>query len=51
MFNLGGVYWNHGPKAEAIRMWKEAVRRFPSHPLAEKLPQDFSEVFGENEGK
>ncbi|KKL18188.1 hypothetical protein LCGC14_2478020, partial [marine sediment metagenome] len=47
MFNLGGVYWNHGPKTEAIRVWKEALTRFPSHPLAEKLRRDFSQVFGE----
>ncbi len=51
MFNLGGVYWNHGPKTEAIRVWKEALTRFPSHPLSEKLRQDSSEIFGENEGK
>ena len=49
MFNLGGVYWNHGPKSEAIRLWKEALKRFPSHRLASKLRSDFSEILGENE--
>lgn len=51
MFNLGGVCWNHGPKTEAIRVWKEALARFPSHPLAEKLRREFSQLFGANEGK
>ena len=41
-FNLGGVYWNSGKKMEAIRMWKEAVRRFPEHQLASKLRSEFS---------
>jgi tetratricopeptide (TPR) repeat protein len=51
MFNLGGIYWNHGPKTEAIRVWKEASTRFPSHPLAGKLRREFSQIFGENEGE
>lgn len=47
MFNLGGVYWNHGPKTEAIRVWKQALTRFPSHSLSEKLRRDFPQIFGE----
>jgi tetratricopeptide (TPR) repeat protein len=47
MFNLGGVYWNYGPKDEAIRVWKDAVKRFPSHPLAEKLRREFSQLIEE----
>ena len=48
MFNLGGVCWNHGPKTEAIRVWTDALERFPSHPLAERLHRDFSQIFGEH---
>ena len=51
MFNLGGIYWNHGPKAEAIRIWSDALMRFPSHPLSEKLRRRFSEFFGEKKDK
>ncbi|MEZ6104426.1 MAG: DUF4365 domain-containing protein [Pirellulaceae bacterium] len=51
MFNLGGIYWNHGPRGEAIRVWSDALRRFPSHPLSEKLRREYSEIFGENERK
>jgi tetratricopeptide (TPR) repeat protein len=51
MFNLGGIYWNHGAKDEAIAVWVEAIRRFPSHPLAEKLRRDFSDVFGLKDSK
>jgi len=51
IFNLGGIYWNHGPKSEAIRIWSDALVRFPSHPLSEKLRREFPETFGENEGK
>jgi hypothetical protein len=51
MFNLGGVYWNDGPKADAIRVWKEALTQFPSHPLAEKLRREFSQILGEDEGR
>lgn len=45
MFNLGGIYWNHGPKAEAIRIWSDAVERFPNHQLARKLYRDLSMFF------
>lgn len=51
MFNLGGVYWNYGPKSEAIRIWKEAITQFPSHPQAEKLRQDIPQLFGKNESE
>lgn len=49
MFNLGGVYWNHGPKSEAIRIWKDALARFPAHSLAEKLRREFPHIFDANE--
>jgi tetratricopeptide (TPR) repeat protein len=45
MFNLGGVCWNHGPKTEAISIWRDAVKRFPSHRLAEKLRRDLPQIF------
>lgn len=51
MFNLGGIYWNHGAKDEAIHVWTDALKRFPSHPLSERLRRDFSQIFGVNEGK
>lgn len=51
IFNLGGIYWNHGPRSEAIRVWSDALMRFPSHPLSEKVRREFSELFGENEPK
>ncbi|MDE0457549.1 MAG: DUF4365 domain-containing protein [Chromatiales bacterium] len=41
-FNLGGIYWNSGNEIEAIRTWKEAIRRFPEHQLASKLRSEFS---------
>lgn len=46
MFNLGRVCWNDGPKDEAIRIWTDALKRFSSHPLAEKLRHDFPHLFG-----
>jgi tetratricopeptide (TPR) repeat protein len=51
MFNLGGLYWNHGPKTEAIRVWTDALKRFPSHPEAEKLRREFPSIFGAKEGE
>lgn len=45
MFNLGGIYWNHGPKREAIRIWSEAIEHFPKHELALKLRQQFPMFF------
>ena len=41
-FNLGGIYWNSGKETEAIRTWREAMRRFPDHQLASKLRSEFS---------
>jgi tetratricopeptide (TPR) repeat protein len=46
MFNLGGIFWNHGPRSEAFRVWAEAVERFPNHELANKLRREFPEVLG-----
>lgn len=37
MFNLGGVHWNGGDRAEAAKVWRVAVERFPNHELADKL--------------
>jgi tetratricopeptide (TPR) repeat protein len=47
MFELGGVYWNHGPKTEALRIWSDAIRRFPDHELAAKLRRDFPKLTGD----
>ncbi|MCY7297416.1 DUF4365 domain-containing protein [Alteromonas sp. a30] len=38
-FNLGGIYWNIGAESDAIKIWKEAVERFPDHELAIELKQ------------
>lgn len=40
-FNLGGVLLNAGASGEAASIWREALSRFPDHPLAEALRQDF----------
>ncbi len=45
MFNLGGIYWNHGPTAQAVCIWSDAIGRFPNHELAVKLRRDFPEFF------
>lgn len=45
LFNLGGICWKYGPKDEAIQIWKDALKRFPSHPLAEKLREDLPDIF------
>lgn len=44
-FNLGGIYWNLGVDEEAVRIWKEAIQRFPDHKLAEDLRRNFSNFF------
>lgn len=49
MFNLGGIYWNHGPRKEAVRIWSDALARFPSHALSEKLRREFPQLFINNE--
>lgn len=45
LFNLGGVYWNKGPKVDAIKIWKEAISRFPNHALSQKLRRNFPQIF------
>ncbi len=45
MFNLGGIYWNHGPWEHALRTWTDAIERFPNHELAAKLRRDFPGFF------
>lgn len=41
MFNLGAIYWNHGPRAQALRIWSDMVERFPNHKLVAELREDF----------
>ena len=45
-FNLGGVYWNSGNETAAVSTWREAIRRFPTHPLALKLRKDLPQLLG-----
>ena len=33
MFNLGGVHWNNGDLVAAMRVWRQAIDRFPDHAL------------------
>ena len=39
-FNLGGAYWNSGNKPAAVSTWRDAIRRFPTHPLTSRLRED-----------
>lgn len=41
MFNLGGIYWNQGNREKAVSTWNVAIERFPDHPSARKLQEDF----------
>ncbi|GAB1260006.1 DUF4365 domain-containing protein [Aurantivibrio plasticivorans] len=43
-FNLGGQYWNLGAEEEAMKIWKEAVTRFPDHDLTKELQQNFRDL-------
>lgn len=36
-FELGGLYWNRGLSSDALAIWKDAVSRFPDHPLATRV--------------
>lgn len=45
-FNLGGVYWNSGNETAAVSTWREAIQRFPTHPLALKLREDLPRLLG-----
>ena len=45
-FNLGGVYWNSGNDTAAVSTWREAIRRFPKHPLSSKLRKDLPQLLG-----
>jgi len=47
MFNLGGIFWNHGPREQALSIWSDAIERFPSHELAAKLRSDLPKFFGD----
>ena len=51
LFNFGGICWNYGPKDEAVRVWADAMKRFPAHPMAEKIRREFSQIFGQNDGE
>ena len=44
-FNLGGVLWNTGGRHEAIKVWSDALGRFPDHELSIKLRKDFPQLF------
>ena len=45
LFSLGGIYWNHGPGEEALRIWSDAIERFPEHELADVLRRGFANYF------
>lgn len=44
-FNLGGVLWNSKAFSEGLAVWRDAVARFPAHPLAERLRKDLPKLF------
>lgn len=44
-FNLGGIYWNSGDKAQATEIWGDAIVRFPEHRLVEKIRKDLPSLF------
>ncbi len=48
MFNLAGTYWNHGPRSEAIRLWSDALKRFPSHSSSSQIRREFPGLFGDS---
>ena len=37
MFELGGVHWNDGDRAEANPAWSVACERFPDHELVSQV--------------
>lgn len=45
MFNLGGILWNSGDRHGAIKVWSEALGRFPDDPLSARLREQFSPLF------
>lgn len=46
LFNLGGAWWNAGEHLHAIQVWKDAIKRFPTDELAERLRNDLPRFFG-----
>lgn len=36
-FNMGGIHWNNGDYKNARRVWRKAVKKFPSHELSSQL--------------
>ena len=47
-FNLGGLHWNAGSEKDALKVWKEALERFPNHEQAQKLMNFLPEIFNKN---
>jgi tetratricopeptide (TPR) repeat protein len=45
-FDLAGVHWNAGRKAKGLRIWTDALVKFPDDELAHRLRREFSEFFG-----
>ena len=45
-FNLGGIYWKSGSDVAAVSTWREAIRRFPTHPRSSKLKEDLPHLMG-----
>lgn len=39
-FDLGGIHWNNGDYKNARRVWRKAVKKFPSHELSLQLYKD-----------
>lgn len=39
-FDLGGIHWNSGDYKNARRVWRKAVKKFPSHELSLQLYKD-----------
>jgi len=46
-FNLGGLLWNSGERADGLALWQEAVTRFPDHPLTARLREELPDFFAE----
>lgn len=45
-FNLGGIYWNSLDVGNAVKIWREAIQRYPNHNLSHKLHLDLPQIFG-----
>jgi tetratricopeptide (TPR) repeat protein len=49
LFNLGGLYWNRRDIRRALKIWKDAVKRFPDHSKVPLLRDMLPSVFGSSE--